>query len=66
MKRKCKELLELVAMHANGNTKRDEEDERPMLFGVRLDVHKGERDLKRKRTHEITETPTILLSQSCK
>lgn len=57
MKRKCRDLLELVAKHAKKN---EEEDERPMLFGVRLDVSQGQRDMK-------TETrPSILLPQSCK
>lgn len=65
-KRKCKELLEMVAKYAhlekeeNGNG--DDDDERPKLFGVRLEVG-GER--KRKRD-EIREYATILLAQSCK
>lgn len=64
MKRKCEELLQLVAKHANDKKEEDEdEDERPMLFGVRLDVHKTERDFKRNKT---CDRPNILLSQSCK
>nr|ALV82484.1 transcription factor HsfB3a [Vitis pseudoreticulata] len=63
MKNKCKELLDLVAMHA-GAEKEEEDDERPKLFGVRLEVQ-GDRERKRKRA-EISETASILLSQSCK
>lgn len=62
MKRKCRELLELVAKYSHA--KEEKEDERPMLFGVRLDVQ-GEREMKRKRA-EISESGSILLSQSCK
>lgn len=70
MKRKCKELLDLVAIYTQ---KKEEEeankdygDGRPMLFGVRLDVQQaGERRLKRNRA-EISESASILLSQSCK
>ncbi|MED6169548.1 hypothetical protein PIB30_022333 [Stylosanthes scabra] len=70
MKRKCRELLDLVAKYSKANEKEDEEDEeedeggRPMLFGVRLDVQ-GHRQVKRKR-EEIRESASILLSQSCK
>lgn len=50
MKRKCKELLDLVAIY--GEKKEEDEDiiinEGPKLFGVRLEV-KAERDKKRKR-----------------
>lgn len=67
MKRKCKELLDLVSIY---NKKQEEgkgkdDDERPMLFGVRLDVQQGERNMKRNRG-EISESASILLSQSCK
>ncbi|KAF3956792.1 hypothetical protein CMV_018122 [Castanea mollissima] len=62
MKRKCKELLDLVAKYAH--SEKEEEDERPKLFGVRLEVP-GEREMKRKRA-EIRESASILLSQSCK
>ncbi|KAI4348680.1 hypothetical protein L6164_009376 [Bauhinia variegata] len=68
MKRKCKELLNLIAKHAQYPKKEDkqeEDDQRPMLFGVRLEVE-GERDIKRQKRAEIAETATILLSQSCK
>lgn len=65
MKRKCKELLELVAKYSPENEK-DEEDEGPMLFGVRLEVvDQGEKERKRKR-EEISESASLLLSQSCK
>ncbi|KAJ6425793.1 hypothetical protein OIU84_026383 [Salix udensis] len=62
MKRKCKDLLDLVAKYAN--LEKEEEDERPKLFGVRLEVE-GDRERKRKRA-EISESANILLSQSCK
>ena len=67
MKRKCKELLDLVAKYAHSNKEEDEdEDERPMLFGVRLQVQ-GENDMKRIKRAEIGEMELgILLSQSCK
>ncbi|CAK9182416.1 unnamed protein product [Ilex paraguariensis] len=60
MKSKCKGLLDLVAMYANSEKEEEEADERPMLFGVRLEVH-GERERKRK----ISESARVLLSQSC-
>ncbi|KAJ7942442.1 Heat stress transcription factor B-3 [Quillaja saponaria] len=63
MKTKCKELLDLVAICAHSKEK-ELEDERPKLFGVRLEVQ-GEREMKRKRA-EISERASILLSQSCK
>lgn len=62
MKRKCKELLDLVAKYAHSD--KEEEDERPKLFGVRLEVQ-GEMEMKRRRA-EISESASILLSQSCK
>ncbi|KAK4272515.1 hypothetical protein QN277_021063 [Acacia crassicarpa] len=59
MKRKCKDLLELVAKHAKTNE--EEEDERaPLLFGVRLHVKRGQGDLK------TNTSPSIFLPQSCK
>ncbi|MED6170829.1 hypothetical protein PIB30_034921 [Stylosanthes scabra] len=70
MKRKCRELLDLVAKYSKAKEKEDKEEEdddqggRPMLFGVRLDVE-GHRQVKRKRD-EIRESASILLSQSCK
>lgn len=63
MKNKCRELFDLVAKYEN-ISKKEEEDERPKLFGVRLE--EGERERKRKRAEEISETATFLLSQSCK
>lgn len=63
MKRKCKELLDLVAKYSS-HAKEKEEDERPKLFGVRLDVQGG-REMKRNRT-EMSESASIMLSQSCK
>ncbi|KAG5555738.1 hypothetical protein RHGRI_006397 [Rhododendron griersonianum] len=72
MRRKCKELLDLVAMYATASSEREEEedsddvnDERPKLFGVRLEVEGG-RERKRKRSAEINENAArLLLSQSC-
>ncbi|KDP26070.1 hypothetical protein JCGZ_21103 [Jatropha curcas] len=65
MKRKCKELLDLVAKYTRfEKEEEEEEDASPKLFGVRLEVA-GERERKRKRA-EIRECATILLSQSCK
>ncbi|XWS56287.1 hypothetical protein CRYUN_Cryun09bG0072900 [Craigia yunnanensis] len=64
MKRKCKDLLELVAKYA-GFEKEEEDDESPKLFGVRLEVE-GKRERKRRREEIISESASILLSQSCK
>ncbi|KAK7244553.1 hypothetical protein RIF29_39377 [Crotalaria pallida] len=73
MKNKCRELLDLVAKYNNNNNsnnnshakelEKKEKDERPMLFGVRLDVFQGE---KRKRAEICEKSGSILLSQSCK
>ncbi|XAR69472.1 hypothetical protein NMG60_11001065 [Bertholletia excelsa] len=63
MKRKSKELLDLVAMYAVSEEE-EEDEERPKLFGVRLEVE-GERERKRKRAL-ISEAASILLSQSCR
>ncbi|GFY98208.1 heat shock transcription factor B3 [Actinidia rufa] len=70
MRRKCKELLDLVAAYAGSEKEEEEEeeeeeeDERPMLFGVRLEVEGGG-ERKRKRA-EISESASLLLFQSCK
>ncbi|PQQ06043.1 heat stress transcription factor B-3 [Prunus yedoensis var. nudiflora] len=66
MKRKCKELLDLVAKCGDSTEKEEEENSErvPKLFGVRLEVE-GERERKRKRA-EISESASILLSQACK
>ncbi|XP_043690499.1 heat stress transcription factor B-3-like [Telopea speciosissima] len=63
MKKKCQELLDLVAVFTTSSKNDIEEDKRPKLFGVRLGVPIVEG--KRKRV-EITEGLQILLSQSCK
>ncbi|XVF07205.1 hypothetical protein REPUB_Repub06bG0118700 [Reevesia pubescens] len=67
MKRKCKDLLDLVAKYAQFETKKEDDDhdhESPKLFGVKLEVE-GERQRKR-RAEIISESASILLSQSCK
>ncbi|CAN6586402.1 unnamed protein product [Malus baccata var. baccata] len=65
MKRKCKELLNLVAKYGDSAEKEEEDNERVLkLFGVRLEVT-GERERKRKRA-EISATANVLLSQACK
>ncbi|KAL2501811.1 Heat stress transcription factor B-3 [Forsythia ovata] len=76
MKKKCKELLDLVAMYGGNSEKEDEEEEEgeengrenagPMLFGVRLEVQ-GEMEKKRKRADNVCESNSrLFLSQSCK
>ncbi|XP_068308750.1 heat stress transcription factor B-3-like [Pyrus communis] len=65
MKRKCTELLDLVAKYGDSAEKEEEGNERVLkLFGVRLEVT-GERERKRKRA-EISATANVLLSQACK
>ncbi|XVF75773.1 hypothetical protein PTKIN_Ptkin13bG0214000 [Pterospermum kingtungense] len=64
MKRKCKDLLDLVAKYARFEKEDEDEDASPKLFGVRLEVA-GEREMKR-RARIISESASILLSQSCK
>lgn len=70
MKNKCKELFDLVAKCGGRDSEKcqeeEEDDQRPKLFGVRLEVE-GERERKRKRVAEkISQSATILLSQACK
>ncbi|KAG6640938.1 hypothetical protein I3843_09G039200 [Carya illinoinensis] len=67
MKKKCKELLDLVAKYTHSEKEDDDqlEDERPKLFGVRLEVH-GEREIMKRKRAEISESASILLSQPCK
>jgi len=67
MERKCKELLDLVSIYTKKMEEEEakDDDKRPILFGVRLDVQQGERRIKRTRA-EISENASILLSQSCK
>lgn len=69
MKNKCKELFDLVAKYGGRDSEKgqeEEHDQRPKLFGVRLEVE-GERERKRKRAAEtISQSATILLSQACK
>lgn len=71
MKKKCQELLDLVAMYAKSEIEEDdEEDERvPKLFGVRLlEIGQGNkrREMMKRKRAEISESASILLSQSCK
>lgn len=63
MRKKCKELLDLVGMYATSSSNKEEEDDqRPKLFGVRLEVH-GDDERKRKRIEEVSENARrILLS----
>ncbi|KAJ4971874.1 hypothetical protein NE237_004973 [Protea cynaroides] len=61
MKKKCQGLLDLVAVFT-GSENVIEEDKRPKLFGVRLEVPV---EGKRKRL-EVNENLQILFSQSCK
>ncbi|KAL6141399.1 hypothetical protein ACLB2K_059687 [Fragaria x ananassa] len=65
MKNKCKELLDLVAKYGRDSDQEEDDDQRPKLFGVRLEVE-GERERKRKRSEIISESASILLSQPCK
>ncbi|KAH6832484.1 heat shock transcription factor B3 [Perilla frutescens var. hirtella] len=62
MKKKCKELLDLVAVHGGGKAEMAEEEscEGPKLFGVRLGV-KSEMEKKRKRSHEISKSAGFLI-----
>ncbi|KAA3457134.1 heat stress transcription factor B-3-like [Gossypium australe] len=65
MKRKFKELLDLVANYAQFEKEKDD-DESPMLFGVKLEIE-GDSERKRKRKRdEISESASVLLSQACK
>ncbi|KAE8711172.1 Heat stress transcription factor B-3 [Hibiscus syriacus] len=61
MKRKCKELLDLVANYAQFEKEKDNDHNIPKLFGVKLETE-GEREKKRK----ISESASVLLSQACK
>ncbi|KAI7758295.1 hypothetical protein M8C21_014657 [Ambrosia artemisiifolia] len=63
MRKKCKELLDLVSMYTTtSSNKEEEDDQRPKLFGVRLEVH-GDKERKRKKIEEVSESARrILLS----
>lgn len=63
MKNKCKELMNIVTIFAK-NPEKEEEEKKPMLFGVRLEV-KEEMERKRKRV-ELNEIASVFLSQLCK
>ncbi|KAK6149138.1 hypothetical protein DH2020_016663 [Rehmannia glutinosa] len=72
MKKKCNELLDLVAMYGENSSEKEEivEEESkmnkgPKLFGVRLEVEGKIENKKRKRA-EISEGGRVILSQSCK
>ncbi|KAK4725457.1 hypothetical protein R3W88_028236 [Solanum pinnatisectum] len=64
--KKCKELIDLVAiLSKNSNeeeTKEGQKGKRPMLFGVRLEVEE-EMERKRKRV-ELNEIASVFLSQT--
>ncbi|XP_071716616.1 heat stress transcription factor B-3 [Rutidosis leptorrhynchoides] len=63
MKKKCKELIDLVGMYTSKSTNDDEEDLRPKLFGVRLEVNGNNKERKRKRIEDVSESARrILLS----
>ncbi|XWS66330.1 hypothetical protein CRYUN_Cryun05aG0190400 [Craigia yunnanensis] len=64
MKRKCKDLLDLLVKYAEFE-KEEEDDVSPKLFGVRLEVE-GERERKRRAKIIISESASILQPQSCK
>ncbi|KAM3338408.1 hypothetical protein P3S68_030494 [Capsicum galapagoense] len=69
MKNKCKELIDIVSIFAKSNSEKNEEekkkkDEKPMLFGVRLEVQE-EMERKRKRI-ELNKIANIFISQLCK
>ncbi|GMI65878.1 heat shock transcription factor B3, HEAT SHOCK TRANSCRIPTION FACTOR B3 [Hibiscus trionum] len=66
MKRKCQELVELLANYAQSEKENDDDDDdrSPKLFGVKLEIQ-GEREKKRRRA-EISESASVLLSQPCK
>ncbi|XP_015072976.1 heat stress transcription factor B-3 [Solanum pennellii] len=63
MKNKCKELMNIVTIFAK-NPEKEEDEKKPMLFGVRLEV-KEEMERKRKRV-ELNEMASVFLSQLCK
>lgn len=63
MKNKCKELMNIVTIFAK-NPEKEEDEKKPMLFGVRLEV-KEEMEKKRKRV-ELNEMASVFLSQLCK
>ncbi|KAJ8562678.1 hypothetical protein K7X08_031130 [Anisodus acutangulus] len=65
MKNKCKELIDIVSIFANPEKEeKKQQDERPMLFGVRLEVQE-EMERKKKRV-ELNEIASVFLSQLCK
>lgn len=58
-KKRCKELFDLVALYSNSESV--VEDQRPKLFGVRLELPQ-----EKKRKDEFSDNIRSLLSQSCK
>lgn len=58
MKKKCRELLDLVAVHGGGREEAEAE-EGPKLFGVRLGAKSEEK--KRKRAHEMSKSAGLLI-----
>lgn len=59
-KKRCKELFDLVALY--GNSKNMVEDQRPKLFGVRLEIPQENK----RKDEEFSENLPTMLSQSCK
>ncbi|KAJ8565079.1 hypothetical protein K7X08_001539 [Anisodus acutangulus] len=65
VKNKCKELIDIVSIFAKNPEKEEgKKQQRPMLFGVRLEVQE-EMERKRKRV-ELNEIASVFLSQLCK
>ncbi|KAG9457386.1 hypothetical protein H6P81_001894 [Aristolochia fimbriata] len=60
MKKKCKELLDLVAVYAKRDDVGAGEDDGPKLFGVRL-LHKG---AKKRKREEMDETVHVMFPQA--
>ncbi|KAD6119689.1 hypothetical protein E3N88_10960 [Mikania micrantha] len=55
MKKKCQKLIDLVDMYTSSSSNtQEEDDQRPKLFGVRLEVH-SDKERKRKRIEEVRE-----------
>ncbi|KAL8225366.1 hypothetical protein R6Q57_017923 [Mikania cordata] len=61
MKKKCQKLIDLVDMYTSSSSNtQEEDDQRPKLFGVRLEVH-SDKERKRKRIEEVRESARRML-----